>query len=197
MSRRLSFFSLSLSILFAPILVRNLARCAIRHALALGALLATSDANATPFPVAARSAENVNLFRVICHCSRDILHGNIRDRDATRWGSCGRAVLVILFNDDAVVGNVGEFDIGIGDVLDRSFGVVHSLDANSVGRVRDGAVGNVDVGHFIVGASTDRAHRDTMAARAVTVSEADVTSRVDSKAIILVLDIRTGDVYTG
>jgi hypothetical protein len=72
-----------------------------------------------------------------------------------------------------------------------------SLDANTVRRVADGAVRDVDARDGIIRASTYRSNADTVATRASSTGKFNVCARVNCKAVILVLDIGAGDFHIG
>lgn len=173
----------------------RLARSSGGDVLALGASLATGDVNASPGPVGAGSvtAEDVDRDSIISDRAGDVLDGEAGDGDAVGGGTSGRAVLVILLDDDAVVGDVGEGDAGVGDAGDGSGSVVDGLDADAVGAVLDGGVGDGDGVDGVVVTAADGANGETVAAGAETAGEDDVGAGVDGKAVILVVDGGAGD----
>ena len=70
--------------------------------------------------------------------SLDVAHGQTSDGDTVGGGSGRAAVLVVLLNDDAVLGDSRERDVLVGDALDGARGSVYGLDANTwEGRVLD------------------------------------------------------------
>jgi hypothetical protein len=73
---------------------------------------------------------------------------------------------------------------------------VHGLDTDTVLRVGDSATGDVDTVDGVIASAADGANADTVATRALGAREVDVSTRVDSKAVILVLDGGVGDVNT-
>lgn len=66
-------------------------------------------------------------------------------------------------DDNAVVGDAGHLDAGIGDVLDGTGGARHGLDADRVCRVNNLRVLDDDVGDIVVIAAADGTDRETMA----------------------------------
>lgn len=72
----------------------------------------------------------------------DVVDSQIGDGDTAGGGSGRAAVLVILLNDDTVLGDSGESDVLVGDALDGAGGAVDGLDADACGTsVRDTAIG--------------------------------------------------------
>lgn len=63
--------------------------------------------------------------------SLDVAHGQTSDGDTVCGGSGWTAVLVVLLNDDAVLGDSREGDVLVCDALDRALGTVYGLDANT------------------------------------------------------------------
>lgn len=122
----------------------NLARSAGRHTRALAALLTTSEGVSSPGPVlaAAVTAEDVDVSTAALNGTGNLLNLEAGNGD-TGGGLAGRAaVLVILLNDDTVLGDSGESDVLVGDALDGTGGAVDGLDADACGTsVRDTAIG--------------------------------------------------------
>lgn len=83
-------------------------------------------------------------------------------------------VVVVLFDENAKLGNVGELDGVVGDVADLARLANLGLDAQAVVRVGHLGVGKGDRVDDVVAAAADRADGETVAARAVTVGEGDV-----------------------
>ena len=161
-----------------------------RASLGLGA---TGDLDVGEGPVGAgtATAEEVDVGAAGGDGTSDAVELEVSDWD-TGGGLAGRgAVLVVLLNDNTVLGNVGKGDGGVGDVLDGTGGTVDSLDANTVVTVGDDVVVDVDVLDSVVRTTTDGADGDTVTTGAVGVGEGNVGARVDGEAVILVLD---GDV---
>lgn len=149
-----------------PIQIDTVCLRARSHAgniLTIAASLASSNRDTGPSPVRARvrAAENVNRSGIVSNRASDVLDGEVSDRNAVGGLASWAAVLVVLLDDDAVVGDVGEGDAGVGDVLYAAGGVVDGLDADAVLGVGDGAVGDVDVCDVVVVAATDGADGET------------------------------------
>lgn len=68
----------------------------------------------------------------------DVVDSKTGDRDAgggvTSWG----AVLVVLLDNDTVIGDAREGDVFVGDAGDGSRSIVNGLDADTVRRVANG-----------------------------------------------------------
>lgn len=171
------------------------ARSARGNVLALAAGLTAGDVNAGHGPVraAAVTAKDVDLNSVRVNRASDVLEGNIGDSNTVGGGTGRVTVLVVLLDDDTVVGDAGELDVGVGDVLDGTSSVVDSLDANTVLGVRDSRVDEGDVLDGVVVAATDGADGQTVTAGAGTAGEVDVLAGVDGDAVVLVLDGGAGD----
>ena len=61
----------------------------------------------------------------------DVVDGQVGNGDTAGGGSGRATVLVILLDDDTVLGNSGESDVLVGDALDGTGGAVDGLDANA------------------------------------------------------------------
>lgn len=85
-----------------------------------------------------------------------------------------RGRTVILLDNNTVLGNVGEGNVGVGDTADRASGTVDGLDADTVVAVKDLGVLNGHAADNVVITSTDRADGDTVATTAGTAREGDV-----------------------
>lgn len=177
------------------VITRRLARSASRNVLAVRISLTTSDVNTRPGPVRASTgrAEDVDLVSTIGNITSDVLNGEVGDRDTIGRSTSGRTVLVILLDNDTVVGDVGEGDAGVGDVGDFTGSVVDGFDADTVGAVLDSAVFDGDAGDGVVVTAADGANGDTVTAGAHGASELDVGTAVDGEAVILVVDGGAGD----
>jgi hypothetical protein len=162
------------------------------------ALLSTSDSVTRPGPVGARAltAEDVDIKTLSSNSTLDVLDGEASDRDTSSGLAGGATVLVVLLDDDTVLGDVVEGDVLIGDTGDGTGSARDSLDADTVVGVDDSSAGDDDILDGVVGAATNRADGDTMTAGAGTAGEADVSTGVDSQAVVLVLDVGIGDVDT-
>jgi hypothetical protein len=112
---------------------RRLAASTARDVLALATGLSPRNSDATPRPVGAStgSTKNVDISSAAGDSSLDVAHGKTSDRDAVGGGAGRAAVLVVLLDDDAVLGDSGEGDVLVGDALDGAGGTVDSLDADT------------------------------------------------------------------
>lgn len=172
-----------------------LARGARWDVRALRARLSPSDLVARPSPVraGALSAQDINISCARRDRTSDLLDHEIGDRDA-RGRLPGRAaVLVVLLNDDAVLGDPAERDVRVRDVGDRARRAVHRLDAHAVLRVADLRVRDHHALHRVVVAPAHRPDAEAVPARARAPREQDVRARVDGEAVVLVLDVGADD----
>ena len=193
----------------------NLARRSRGNVLALLLVLATGHIDVLPGPVGAATitAQDVDRLGIALHRASDAIQSDILDGDAVRWLTSGATVLVVLFNDHAIIGDARQLDVGVGNVLDITARLVDGLDAHTVGRVHDLTILDMDILDGVVRAATDRADGQTVTTGAVSVGEVDglpiisifptstaqveiIThlTRVDSQAIILVVHLGTVDV---
>lgn len=173
----------------------RLARSPSRHIAALSALLPARNRNAIPLPPGARSlsTEQIHRRRTAANGALNAVQRQRRDRN-TRSGSAGGAsVLVILLDDNAVLGDVGQRDVAVGDVVYLSGSAVDGLNADAVLGVGDGGLLDDDAVDGVVGAAADGADGEAVAARAGAAREMDVGARVDGEAVVLVLDVGVGD----
>ena len=104
----------------------HLARSRAGDVRALAALHAASDADTRPLPVGASTlgAKNVNLLSLGTDGALDVLDGEAGDRDAGGGGASGRAVLVVLLDQDSGLGDVLEGDALVGDVLEIALAII-------------------------------------------------------------------------
>jgi hypothetical protein len=89
--------------------------------------------NATPRPVRAStgSTQDVDISSAAGDSSLNVAHGQASNRDAVSGGSGRAAVLIVLLDDDTVLGDSGEGDVLVGDALDGAGGTVDGLDADT------------------------------------------------------------------
>jgi hypothetical protein len=123
----------------------HLARSTRRHILTLRARLPTSNLHIRPSPIRAApiTAQNINRNSIALNGASNLLHGQIGNRNAS-GGSAGRtAVLVVLLNDNALVGDARELDVVEGYARNFACGAGDGLNAHAVGRVGNGRVGDV------------------------------------------------------
>lgn len=88
---------------------------------------------------------------------------------------------------------VGELDVAVGDAGDLASGAGDGLDAHTVVGVHNLRVGDMDGVNGVVVAAANRADGETVTTRAVAASEGDISTAIDSEAVILVVDSRAGD----
>lgn len=157
--------------------------------LALGALLSTGDTVSGPGPAraGALAAEEIGVSAGRRDGALDAGDGQVGDRDSSGWGTGGAAVLIVLLDDDAVLGDVAQADVVEGDAGDLSGGARDRLDADAVVRVDDLAVLDVHSVHDVVAASSHRANGKPMAASAGATGEGNVSARVNGQAVVLVV----------
>ena len=162
---------------------------------ALCALGAAGDGVAGPLPVGAGAlaAEDVGLNSLAGDGALDAGDGEVGDGDAGGGVACGRAVLVVLLDDDAVLGDVGQRDVLVGDVGDGACRAVHGLDADAVVRVGDLRILDDYALDCVVGAAANGSNGEAVTAGAGAANEVDVGARVDGEAVVLVLDVGVGD----
>lgn len=152
-----------------------LARGSIRNTLALAAGFSSSDADARPRPIAAGSigAEDVDLSSIILNRTSNTIDGKTGDGDTVGGLASRRTVLVVLLNDDTVLGDAGEGDVRVSDVGDGAGGIVDGLDAHAVLGVLDGGARDGDVLDIVVATAANRANGETMATAAGSAGERD------------------------
>lgn len=162
---------------------------------ALGALGAAGDGVAGPLPVGAGAlaAEDVGLDGLGGDGALDAGDGEVGDGHAGGGVAGGRAVLVVLLDHDAVLGDVGQGDVLVGDVGDGAGRAVHGLDADAVVRVGDLRVLDDYALDDVVRAAADGTDGQAVTAGAGAANEVDVGARVDGEAVVLVLDVGVGD----
>ena len=83
---------------------------------------------------------------------------------------------------------VGELDVGVSDAGDFAGGAGDGLDADTVVGVDDLGVRDGDGVDDVVVAAADGADGETVAAGAVATGEGNVSTAVDGKAVILVVN---------
>lgn len=158
--------------------------------LALGALLSTSHAVTRPGPAGAGAltAKQVDIGAGRGNSTLDAGDGEVSDWDTSGGGTSGAAVLIVLLDDDAILGNVAQGDVVVGDSGDLASSTGDGLDTNAVVRVADRTVLNIDSIDGVVATATNRADGQAVATSARSTGEGDVGARVDGQAVILVVD---------
>lgn len=159
---------------------------------ALGGGLTTSNVN-IPGPARALGAENVNVGSGGRDGTVNVGESDTSDGNTGGWLSSWGTVLVILLDDNTVLGNTGEGDVLVGNAGDGSSGTGNSLDADTVGGVLDGGGFNDNIRDNVVGTSTDGSDGETVTTGAGSTGEGDAGTGVDSETVILVLNVGAGD----
>lgn len=128
--------------------------------LALGALLSTRDTVAGPGPVRAGSlaAEQVDVGARRSDGALDAGDSKAGDWDTSGGGTGRASVLVILLDDNAVLGDVAQGDAAVGHAGDLAGGAGDRLDADAVVRVANLAVRDVHSVNGVVGTASNRAN---------------------------------------
>jgi hypothetical protein len=154
---------------------------------ALAGLLAARDLVARPLPAGAstRSAKDVGVGTSAGDTDSVISHGKASDRNIGSGFPGRRSVLIVLLNNYTVLGDVGEDVAGVSNAGDLSSSTVDSLDTETVLRVGDLVIQELDVGDGVVVTTTDRTDGETVAASAGGTRHGDISTRVDSDAVIL------------
>ena len=123
----------------------------------------------------------------------DVAEGKTGDGEPAGGLALQVASLVVLLDQDTVLGDVGHGEVGVGDLVDLSGGVHGGLDADGVGALGDLVVGESNSVDDVVVAAADAADGQTVATRAKAVLEGDVCAGVDGNAVVLVVDLGTVD----
>lgn len=79
-----------------------------------------------------------------------------------------------MLDDNTVLGDTREGNVGVGNVLDSTSIAGNGLDANTVLAVGDGRRADDDVLDSIIRSSTNGADGETMSTTARTTSESDI-----------------------
>jgi hypothetical protein len=161
--------------------------------------------NAAPRPVGAStgSTKDVDISSAAGDSSLNVAHGQASNGDTIGGGSGRAAVLIVLLDDDTVLGDSGEGDVLVGDALDGAGGTIDGLDADTCDArmldngvvmvlvislrtilgVLDVAVLDGDTVDGVVGASTDGADGDTVATSALSAGEVDILEGISRLSI--------------
>lgn len=122
------------------------------HILAFAAGLSASEVHAAPGPVAAAAitAQDVDFHRIGLQGASDSIHSQVGDRDAVSGRPSRRAVLIVLLNHDAVVGNSRDSDVGESHVAHGASGFVDGLNTNAIGGIGHGGISDGHVLYSVV-----------------------------------------------
>lgn len=101
------------------------------------------------------------------------MHSKVSDGDA---GGRVSLVIVVLLNDNAVVGDARELDVAESNAGNGASLARLGLDADAVLRVRNGRVGDSYILHGVVITATDRSDGKTVTTGAGTAREDNVLS---------------------
>lgn len=143
-----------------------LTRSPLGNILTLLTLLPPSNLDPIPSPprTAPTPTENVNISRITRHSPRNSIQRDIRNRHASGRLTGRSTILVVLLNDNAVVGDIGHGDVGVGDLADGAGGAGDGLYADAVCGIGDYGVGDGYVFDRVVVAAADGADGEAMAA---------------------------------
>lgn len=176
----------------------NLARGDAGDVLARVVLLAAGDTDVLPGPVGA-GAGAADDGQVVALGGDGAVAVQAVDGDAGDGQVAGGvavqvAAVVVLLDQDTVLGDVVEGDILVGDAANLARGVLLGLDADTVVGVLDGALGEGHARDGVVVSAAHTSDAETVAAGAETRVELDVGARVDGNAVVLVVDLGAVDV---
>lgn len=118
---------------------KRLTRGTGRHILTLITLFAAGDVDILEIPVgaAAITAENVHGHSIIADRAGDTIDSNTGDLDIVTGIASRATVLVVLLDNNTVVRDSGQLDVGVGDVADGAGLPDNGLDARAVRRIAD------------------------------------------------------------
>ena len=161
---------------------KHLARSNARNVLAAVVLLTTRDLNVVPSPAGASTLStndgSVLALGVNSVLSLDVLESEVGDGETAGGVAVEVTAVVVLLDENTVLLDVGEGDVGVGNLVDLAGLVLESLDADTVGGVGDLGVEELDVVNDVVVTATDGADGETVATVAVTVLEDDVLGKL-------------------
>lgn len=157
-------------------------RSSIRNILTRITFFSARDIDTLPSPILAASiaAEDIDRSSVVRHGARHAIDGEIGDRDPVRRFACRAPVLVVLFDDDSIIGDVGQLDVGVRDLRDGAGGTVDGFNANAILGVGDAGVLDSYVLDGVIVAAAYRADGETVAAGTSAVGEEDVLNKIIS-----------------
>lgn len=120
----------------------------------------------------------------------DVVERQSSDGNAGARSAVKVTTVVVLLEEDTILGDVGESDILVGDFVDLSGLGTERLDAHAVGGLGDLAVGEGHGVNGVVIAAANGADGQTVAARAKAVLEGDLLGV--GLAIVLTVPIQVG-----
>lgn len=148
------------------------------NVLAAAVVLATVDLDVGPGPVGAAGLAtdngNVGALGVNSTGAGDVLEGEASDGETAGGVTVEVTAIVVLLNQDTVLGDLGQGDVRVGDALDLAASVLHGLDTDTVGGLGNLAVQELDGVNDVVGSAANAANGQTVATRAETTAEGDV-----------------------
>lgn len=107
------------------------------------------------------------------------------------------STVVVLLDQDAVLGDSGHGDAVVGDAFDGSSFAGLGLDADGLDGLGDGRGEELNTVDDVDITTSDGTDGETVTAGAVAAGEDDVCAGVDSHAVVLVVDYGAGDGDTG
>ena len=154
----------------------NLARSHRRVVFASSRLLSPSNLHIVPSPVraATRSTKKIDISSLTVHSTSHALQLDIRNSDTVRGLTRRLAILVILLDNDAVIGDAGHNNVRVRDLRHGTSGTRDGLNSDGVLGIAHGGVLDSDVLDNVVGAAADRTDGETVAANAGAAGEPDV-----------------------
>jgi hypothetical protein len=188
-STQLSDTSPRVGLLFDCCIARHLAAGAraAGDTRALAGLLPTRDLVARPLPVGAstRGTENVGVGARAGNTNSVVGHGETSDWDTVSGLASGRTVLVVLLDDNTVLGNTRENVARVGNTRNLASSAVDCLDTKTILRVGHLVVQELNARDGVVITTTNGADGETVAPSAGRARNSDVGSRVDGDTVIL------------
>lgn len=130
---------------------------AARDVLAFGACFTPGNAHVVPSPVRAGTTgtEDIDVGRTALDGAGHAVKCEIGDWDAASWCSGWAAVLIILLDDNTVIGDSREGDILVSHARDRPCGIIHRLNSDAILAVLHCGGLNGDAFYSVVAAAAD------------------------------------------
>lgn len=157
-------------------------------------LLAASNADSRPFPASAGAARAAGDYDVMSRArdssfTLDVAQGKAGNRDTAGSRSVQITAVVVLFDQNAVLGNARHGQVRVRDVVDLSGLSRKRLDADGLSALRDLIVRERDGVHGVVLAASYATDRQAVTTRAKTVLESDMGTGVDCDTVVLIVDL--------